>query len=72
MQKSVSATPKTVRRANSKQVGHGTRSFYGLRNVANNCWFNATVQAISHTSFGQWLKGKVVMFTVLLLTGDQV
>jgi len=33
-------------------------NYVGLENIANNCWFNALVQALAHTSFGPWLTGK--------------
>ena len=29
-----------------------------LENNANNCWFNATVQALVYGAFGDWLFGK--------------
>lgn len=29
----------------------------GLTNNVNNCWFNATLQSLAHTLFGDWLTG---------------
>ena len=34
------------------------RNYASLKNNANNCWFNATVQALAHDAFGDWLLGK--------------
>ena len=33
-------------------------NYASLKNNANNCWFNATVQALAHGAFGDWLLGK--------------
>jgi len=34
-------------------------NYVGLENIAKNCWFNALVQVLAHTSFvGPWLTGK--------------
>ncbi len=37
-----------------------TAKYAGLKNSANNCWFNATIQALAHSSFAEWFLGKTL------------
>ena len=59
--KAVSLTEKTVRCNKPDKLAKRTVGFSGLLNKANNCWFNATLQALGHTTFGEWLTGKAVL-----------
>ena len=46
--------------APTKSVLSSPPNYASLKNNANNCWFNATVQALAHGAFGDWLLGKAL------------
>lgn len=46
------------KKAQTESVSSSPPNYTSLKNNANNCWFNATVQALAHGAFGDWLQGK--------------
>ena len=46
------------KKAQTQSVRSPPPNYASLKNNANNCWFNATVQALAHGAFGDWLLGK--------------
>jgi len=48
----------TAKKGQTESIISPSLNYVGLKNIANNCWFNAVVQVLTHCSFGAWLTGK--------------
>ncbi|XP_020630416.1 ubiquitin carboxyl-terminal hydrolase 12-like isoform X2 [Orbicella faveolata] len=45
----------TAKKGQTESIISPSLNYVGLKNIANNCWFNAVVQVLTHCSFGAWL-----------------